>query len=68
VRIARWKIFSIGGATMTVRELIEILQQLDPDRRILFRDTAGGNRAFASIEEALDTYYVIHNRKRNDKD
>lgn len=48
---------------MTVAELIEELQELDPNKRVLFSDTAAGYRDFKFIEKALGIQYIIYTQK-----
>lgn len=49
---------------MTVSELIEILKTIENPReaKILFRDSAAGNREIEGVENVMDMYYVIHGK------
>lgn len=47
---------------MTVKELIDMLKELDQNKGIAINDTAAGNRTIGYIEDVniLDGHYVIH--------
>lgn len=51
---------------MKVYELIELLKELDdPNKEIMIRDTAAGNRDIDyNIENCLNVYYTLHTLKK----
>jgi organic radical activating enzyme len=52
---------------MTVKELIEVLQTLEPDKKIKVSYTGGEIRCIKDIKNVLGYYYLIDTTKTKSK-